>query len=112
MKQKITMGEVDTSEAEALFGADRAYSRIKLKTAISKWRGIDPLRYLTMKDYQEFTELLGHPMNEQSRDRWDIFSKPEVQRLIEMINGPHGHTILKILEIKHAAKIGSGNEEA
>jgi hypothetical protein len=57
----------------------------------------------------EFANLLGFKMIH--RNGVDLFplEDPEAKRLIDLINSPHGNTILKMLEIKRRDENGNSN---
>lgn len=79
------------------------YDRKLLASAILKWRGFDVRSSLVTKDFYEFATFIGHPSIEGS-GRVVPTHKPEVRHLIDLINGPNGHTILKMLEIRNKDK--------
>ena len=61
--------------------------------------------------YSKFAAFLGYPNPEHKNHYIVDVSKPEVRRLIDMINGPYGHAVLKMLEIKHKEREHANNHQ-
>lgn len=57
----------------------------------------------SVKDLMLFAEFLGHPYGEH-RTKIVPTTDPEVRHLIDLINGPNGNAILKMLEIRNNEK--------
>lgn len=76
------------------------YDRNLVAAAILKWRGFDRRSSLTVRDFIEFAAFIGHPT---TGDAGKVVPthKPEVRHLIDLINGPNGYAILKMLEIRN-----------
>ena len=77
--------------------------------AIIKWKRYDARSSITVKNMYEFTDFLGDPYP-VAGDRLEIvqISKPEIRRAIELINGPNGNAILKMLELKRQGVLDEG----
>jgi hypothetical protein len=82
------------------FSVTLEYDRQLLQRAITQWlktanRDAQKIR---IHDMMEFGHLIGHPHNPHSKSQKIIDTdNPEVRRLIDLINGPNGHTIVKML---------------
>jgi hypothetical protein len=75
-----------------------------IQNAIMKWRGYPSKASLMPKDFYEFAAFIGYPhktKNMPSTSMLVDISKPEVRNVIDLINGPNGNAILKILEIRY-----------
>lgn len=75
-----------------------------VQKAIIRWRKYDERSQLIPKDFFEFATLIGHPYEKEkygSGSQIVDINKPEVRNIIDLINGPNGNAILKILEIRH-----------
>lgn len=79
------------------------YDRDLVQKAIMKWRGFDKRSSLTNKDFFAFAIFIGHPHNAYVESSKIVDTdKQEVRHIIDLINSPHGNTILKMLEIRNA----------
>lgn len=78
--------------------ADLSYSD-KLDNAVCLWAGKEWEDTRTA-DYVAFATFIGFPNRENEGDFIVDHRKPEIRRIIDMITGPHGKTILKVLAVQ------------
>jgi hypothetical protein len=73
-----------------------------IERAILKWRGYDARSSVTNKDYCEFGVFIGKPYDPFNlKDRRIInYDDPEVKRIVDMINGENGHTVLAVIKAR------------
>lgn len=79
----------------------------KLTLAIQKWKKKKSVKLIEdgkddgiTDDYISFAAFIGYP-NPKLDGSWIVdISKPEIQQIIDLINGPHGNTVLKIMEVR------------
>lgn len=93
--------------------ANKNYDREYLQKAIIRWRGYDNRSQLVARDMHEFAVFIGYPHNPHGSVHSKIVDteNPDVQRLIDLINGPNGNTILKMLKVKNDEKAGFGDSD-
>jgi hypothetical protein len=75
-----------------------------VQNVIMKWRGYPSKASLMPKDFYEFAAFIGYPYENEKYGSTSMIvdiSKPEVRNVIDLINGPNGNAILKILEIRY-----------
>lgn len=75
-----------------------------VQKAIIRWRKYDGRSQLIPKDFFEFAAFIGHPYEEEKYGSGNMIvdtDRSEVRNIIDLINGPNGNAILKILEIRH-----------
>jgi|SRR5882724_362784 len=84
-----------------------------LNAIMEKWLGPDfndPIKFTTDKSmpYRMMALLLDDPWNENGYKKSPSYernyivdiTKPEIQRKLDMLNGPHFNTIMKMLELR------------
>lgn len=71
----------------------------KLDEAVRLWSG-KTWRDTGTSDYVDFATFIGFPNWDSEGDYIVDHRKPEIRRIIDMIIGPHGKTILKILTVQ------------
>jgi len=82
------------------------YYAVILDNIMEKWLGprFDDDTSTTNVDapYRMLALLLDDPWNEADRQRTFIvdITKPKIQRKLDMLNGPHFNTIMKMLELR------------
>lgn len=79
---------------------ERLHYTQKLDSVLSRW-AVKHQNTLKWLDYVKFARFIGYPEDPERNFVVDI-ENPEVQRIIDLAYGPHGDTILKMLEIKNA----------
>lgn len=75
------------------------YDAGPLQDAIKVWKKIKKdASVLSIGDMMSFAQAIGHPHNPfASNSKVIDTDDPDVQRLIDLINGSNGYTILKML---------------
>jgi len=87
---------------------DRIFDDQHLFPAMAKWRrwcGVE--KFSTQHTVRQFTLFLGFELHEPPLEGYFALDtrKPEVRALLMKINGPHGATILKMLELKNKGEL-------
>jgi len=81
------------------------YDNFKLRAAIKVWLksiGRDD-SLIRINDMLEFGQIIGHPHNPYHEHQKIIdTNNPEVRRIIDLINGENGKTIVKVLVARNA----------
>lgn len=72
----------------------------KLDKAILNWKVCGYLNNPKYrKDVVSFAKFIGYPTKDE--DKWIVdINNPEIQRILDSLNGPHHKTIFKMLELK------------
>jgi hypothetical protein len=79
-------------------------NRWELRNAVMKWRVHASRQFLITKDMYDFAEFIGYP-HKEGADLIVDTKNPDVKAIIDLINGPNGNTILKILDIRHKDRL-------
>lgn len=74
----------------------------EITKAIKKWKNIN---WVFFNDMVEFAKFIGYPMSGEDGGLIVDTNKPEVVRIIEMINGENGALVLAILQVRHEKRI-------
>lgn len=88
----------------------REYDNRWAGEACRRWLKLSIHESLSKKEMVAFAAFLGHPFKQGKHHRYVPIHIPEVQNIVDMINGPYGDAILKMLEIKNAEKAKAGSD--